>query len=168
MDTESTIIKNWNQITARELFRSYLWHLQVIDSGCTIMPVCFVHPDIENDGTLKLYYDVDGDRAALYNPEQLDPKKPLKFPSYRYYFTSLENVFEALRNTPGIYPLDQERTAYHLQNFLKAFPEIAPEEFKKFMMLGYTDRYLLQMRKESEKLLMMIDANTPEIHWEII
>ena len=168
MDTESTIIKYKNQITARELFRSCFWHLQAVEAGCTIMPICFVHPDIENDGTLKLYYDVDGDRATLYNPEQLDPKKPLEFPSHSYYFTSLENVLEAIRNTPGIYPLDKKRTAYHLQNFLKAFPELPPEEFKKFIMLGYTDRYFLQMRRESEKLLMMIQANAPEIHWEMI
>ena len=98
-ESHSEIISS-NQMLAAA-YRAFLWHMQMRATGCVLIPVRFVHPVIENDGSLSLYYDHDGDHVPLRSFEQLDPEGPIENGSYRYYFTTLEKAIEAAKSSDG-------------------------------------------------------------------
>ena len=150
----SEIIRN-NQALA-DAFRPYLWHMQMRATGCVLISVRFVHPVIEDDGSLSLYYDRDGDHVPLRSLEQLDPKGPIEKGSYKYYFTMLEKAIEAAKSADGFDGFDKRAIERYARDFLSFMPAKPEEELPLQTVVEYIPADGFRMKEEAEELLKMM------------
>lgn len=151
----SEIIRN-NQALA-DAFRPYLWHMQIRATGCVLIPVRFVHPAIEDDGSLSLYYDRDGDHIPLRSLEQLDPEGLIENGSYRYYFTTFEKAIEAAKSADGFDGFDMNAIKQYVRDFLSFMPVKPEKELPSQTAAEYIPTDGFRMKKEAEEVLRMLE-----------
>lgn len=151
----SEIISN-NQALAAA-YRAFLWHMQMRATGCVLIPVRFVHPVIEDDGSLSLYYDHDGDHIPLRSLAQLDPAGPVEEGAYRYYFTTLEKAIEAAKSADGFEGFDKRAIEKYVSDFLSFMPKKPQEELPSQTAYEYISADGFRMKGEAEELLQMLE-----------
>lgn len=145
-----------NQMLAAA-YRAFLWHMQMRATGCVLIPVRFVHPVIEDDGSLSLYYDRDGDHVPLRSLEQLDPEGPIENGSYRYYFTTLEKAIEAAKSADGFDGFDKKAVERYARDFLSFMPAKPEKELPSQTVVEYIPADGFRMKKEAEELLAKLE-----------
>ena len=155
MGLSSEIIIN-NKALA-DSYMPYLWHMQMRVTGCVLIPVRFVHPAIEDDGSLSLYYDRDGDHVPLGSLEQLDSEGPIEKGSYKYYFTTLEKAIEAARLADGFDGFDKRAIERYARDFLSFMPAKPEEELPSQTAVEYIPAGGFRMKEEAEELLAELD-----------
>ena len=153
--SHSDIISS-NQMLAAA-YRAFLWHMQMRATGCVLIPVRFVHPVIEDDGSLSLFYDRDGDHVPLRSLEQIDPEGTVEKGSYRYYFTTLEKAIEAAKSADGFDGFDKQTIGKCARDFISFMPAKPEEELPSQTAVEYIPADGFRMKEEAEELLAELE-----------